>query len=464
MLVLAAITMTVVIGFAALAIDVGNWLHTRTELQADVDALALGAAQKLPNESAAAGIADGLKSPNFLVDTDIVTYSFTEQCDGSAVPSGSTMITVRATRHNPSFLAQVIGVSGADIHACATAGKFSLGGAKGVRPFALEDNCISEVSYGDVVTIKSDASTTKVCDATSGNFQAVSIRLKPDSSNFDTGDSAYIDNIKVGSSTYLCTDTTPGCCPTLTSETCIGIYDIITQTGNLANTKKGIKYLFDGTPAECDEFSEVASQDADGNVILNNDCVPWSDSYTALGTHLIVIPIVDGLWDSGGNNTVTIKAFAIVFLETGTCGIAMAPPQSNGSSQAMVSWNQTMPLTDLPRGSFASYVGAPDGPASAPALAATSTATPNVTATTTPTRTPTKTPTPAATATPTPSNPWVTATTTNTPAPTATATPKGTGNDCDIKARFIKTVTTLDGAARVPYGTGSDAQIVSLVQ
>ena len=324
-LVLAAASMAVVFGFAALAIDIGHFLHTRTELQKDVDALALGGAQGLPSQSTATRYADALKGPNGLTSSDTVEYDFGHYCDGSAFPSGSAMITVRATRHNSSFLAQVAGWTGDDgkggatIKACATAGKFSLGGATGVRPFALEDTCMQKVGYGDIVTVKYDSSTTRNCDSFQGNYAAVDVKLKSAPNTFDTGGDPFRENIQYGSPTQLCTqpsastDTT--CCPTLTSG-CTAIYQIQTETGNLVGpTKQGLKYLFDNTPANCDTWDEVTNSEDH----LNPECWPWSSSYTALGTRLVIVPVVHGLWSSGGTNTVNIQAFAIIFLENMKC-------------------------------------------------------------------------------------------------------------------------------------------------
>jgi hypothetical protein len=324
-LVLAALSMTVVFGFAALAIDVGHFLHTRTDLQKDVDALALAGAQGLPSQSTATSYADALKGPNGLTSSDSVVYDFGHYCDGRAFPTGAAMITVTATRHNSSFLARVAGWTGDDgkggatIKACATAGKFSLGGLSGARPFALEDTCMQKVGYGDIVTVKYDSSTTRNCDSFQGNYAAVDVKLKSAPSTWDTGASAFRDNIMFGSPTELCTQpsaaTDSTCCPTLTTG-CTALYQIQTETGNVIGpTKQGLKYLFDNTPANCDTWDEVTNAEDH----LNPECWPWSDSYTALGTRLVVVPVVHGLWSSGGTNTINIQAFAIIFLEDMSC-------------------------------------------------------------------------------------------------------------------------------------------------
>ena len=47
-IILVALAMTVLLGFAALALDVGSWFHAQRQLQGSVDAGALAAAQDLP--------------------------------------------------------------------------------------------------------------------------------------------------------------------------------------------------------------------------------------------------------------------------------------------------------------------------------------------------------------------------------------------------------------------------------
>ena len=48
-------------------------------------------------------------------------------------------------------------------------------------------------------------------------------------------------------------------------------------------------------------------------------CNPFLSSYSGTTSQIIVIPIVHGLWSSGGKHDVTVKGFAIVFL-TGYSG------------------------------------------------------------------------------------------------------------------------------------------------
>jgi hypothetical protein len=301
--------MVFALAFAAFAIDTGQFLHTKTKLQADVDALALGGAQALCGTEECDGVAEtvaaSLEEPNGLTSTDDVVLEHTsnggEDCNGFPITNHSK-ITARATRHTNSFLLKLFDITGADISACATAGKFAFGGSNGIRPFAMEDNCVADVSYEDSVVIKYDSTSTRVCDSSTGNYAAVAID--------GTGASIYRTTIKYGSDGLVCTDTTPLCCPSM-SGSCIGVYRIDTEPGNMIGpTKDGIDFLIANTPAECQTWEDVTE-----NGDLVPACTPWNPSYTAVATRIIIIPIVDGLWDSGGRHQVTIKDFAVLFLD-----------------------------------------------------------------------------------------------------------------------------------------------------
>jgi len=305
MLVMSALTFVVVLSFAGIAIDIGFFMHTKTKLQADVDALALAGAQELCSTGECAtdarAVAATMKAPNGLAVSDNVIISTSVDCSGNAI-SSYNKISATATRHNTSYLLRMLGLNGADIKACATAGRFAFGGASGVRPFALEDHCILELDYNETVTIKYDSSTTRNCDSDTGNYAAVAID--------GSGASIYRTTIKFGSDGLVCTDDTEGCCPTL-EPGCDGVYQIDTEPGNMIGpTRDGIDYLIANTPTSCDTWEEVTTVVGE----VEAGCRPWAEGYTG-ATRVIIIPVVDGLWDSGGRHTVTIKNFAILFLE-----------------------------------------------------------------------------------------------------------------------------------------------------
>ena len=53
-IVLMVLALVVLLGMAALVLDVGNWFHTKRRLQATSDAAALAGAQKLPEDPSGA--------------------------------------------------------------------------------------------------------------------------------------------------------------------------------------------------------------------------------------------------------------------------------------------------------------------------------------------------------------------------------------------------------------------------
>ncbi len=301
MLVMGALTMAVVLGAAALSIDVGFMMHTRTDLQKSADAMALAGAQMLnatsDGEYLANTVARAYGPYNSVANSDIQSIQFGTDCSGGT-SSAHDQITVHLTRHQASFFARAVGFSGADIGACATVKKSALGALNHVRPFGLEDTCIANINYGNDITLKFDSSTTRNCDSAQGNYGALTID--------GTGASIYKDTIEYGSTSTICADVVPGC----------NNYLFATQTGNMIGpTKTGIDYLIDNTSSSCNSWDKVQS-----NGKLTPGCDPWEPGFSG-GSRVFVVPVVHGMWISGGSNTIHVKRFAIVFLEgfSGSC-------------------------------------------------------------------------------------------------------------------------------------------------
>jgi hypothetical protein len=76
-LVLAALAMLVILGFAAMAIDVGYWYSQKREVQKAVDAAALAGAQELPdNPAQAETVARDYLTRNGITDQDTISVTF----------------------------------------------------------------------------------------------------------------------------------------------------------------------------------------------------------------------------------------------------------------------------------------------------------------------------------------------------------------------------------------------------
>ncbi len=296
-LVLAALSLPVVLGFTGLAVDVGLMMHTRTEIQKDVDAMALAGALSLCGSSSCESEADlnarqwGMK--NSVMESDNVVVQFGSDCNGNT-SANHDLITVRVTRYRSTFFARVVGFNGSNIPACATARKYDVAGlGNGLRPWGIEDSCMTDMEYGSPVILKYGAEGNGgPCGPSSGNFGALAID--------GNGAKTYRQAIEHGSTSPVCADSVPNC----TSFT------FPTETGNIVGpTGQGIDYLSLNTPSSCRTWAQVS----DGNGGITRECNPWLPGYEGLESQIVVVPIVHGLW-SNGKNDVTVKRLAIVFV------------------------------------------------------------------------------------------------------------------------------------------------------
>lgn len=123
--VLLAVTLVVLLGMAALVIDVGRAYVVKRHLQASVDAAALAGAQSLPDAAAATAAANsysgmrGAKNDDArlpAVGTTVVT-----KCISKNPCSPVNAIVVEETTTTPTTFAKVLGIDSFTIHAKATA-------------------------------------------------------------------------------------------------------------------------------------------------------------------------------------------------------------------------------------------------------------------------------------------------------------------------------------------------------
>jgi hypothetical protein len=114
-IVLMVLALVVLLGMAALVLDVGHWFQTKRRLQGTSDAAALAGAQKLPDDpSAAATMAMNYANQNGgdVAGSDIVISS-------TAAPNDT--IYVKAKRTDPGIFTGVLGITSANIDAHAKA-------------------------------------------------------------------------------------------------------------------------------------------------------------------------------------------------------------------------------------------------------------------------------------------------------------------------------------------------------
>jgi Putative Flp pilus-assembly TadE/G-like len=131
-LVLSLLFLTVLVGMAALVVDVGSWYRADRKLQANADAAALAAAQDLPANTAAAEASaleyaatndGGLEAENVKFRTTVVPNDTVE---------------VTTDRPSPGFFAQLFGRDSVDVRATAAARAGVLGSAIGAAPIAVD--------------------------------------------------------------------------------------------------------------------------------------------------------------------------------------------------------------------------------------------------------------------------------------------------------------------------------------
>ncbi len=123
-LVIVVLFLVVLLGFAALVLDVGHAYLAQRRLQASVDAAALAGADGLPTVSAATALADtyGAGGNNSPLNVDNVQMSVSTSCLASApgcAPANAVSVTETATV--PTVFAKVLGIDSFKVHATATA-------------------------------------------------------------------------------------------------------------------------------------------------------------------------------------------------------------------------------------------------------------------------------------------------------------------------------------------------------
>jgi Flp pilus assembly protein TadG len=125
-LVIFVLFLPVLIGFAALVLDVGNWYAQKRFVQNAADAAVLAGAQDLPNTSAAQAQAQDYVTRNGGGVTNVTFPT-------------STKIRVTVTRNVPTYFAKIFGLSSVNVAAKAVATRFSNGA--GSLTFAKSTLC-----------------------------------------------------------------------------------------------------------------------------------------------------------------------------------------------------------------------------------------------------------------------------------------------------------------------------------
>ena len=278
-LILAAAAMVVILGMAAMAIDVGMFLQERRDLQNAADAAALAGAQDLPGSPGSAVI-----SATSWAEQNGIGTGELEGVTVSTTYASNDTVTVQVKRDVPWLFARVLGRGSDTMRADASARVGSPETASNVMPFSLleDDKEALESMYGQVVGIKFSAQGT----ASPGNYGLLDFGAE--------GSGDLRDSIENGG------DITIG-----------GFEDPL--TGNkVGQVRQALEARLDLSSEACDTFDEVFVADGDAWRFRSNQCNPWEDA-GALSNRVALVPVIPQFYQ-GSSEPVSITAVALVYL------------------------------------------------------------------------------------------------------------------------------------------------------
>ena len=287
-LALVALLLAILGGMTAIAVDLGSFTADRRDLQNAADAIALAAAQELPDGGAAQAAASTWAVKNG-IDPTTTTVTVTQQGGSNPNPQ----VRVEIDREHTFAFAPLIGIDSGIVEAAAVAVKTSPGGFPngGLVPWSITQAVKNSAAPGASLVLKYDSN-----NVTQGNFGAV--RLD------GNGSSVYRDTIKYGSTTPLCAAGVSGCTyPTTVS----------TEPGNMTGSSRtGTDYRIDNTSSSCDTWGEVVATNGSKQG-LTSACNPFVAGGNPDSLRVVIVPVVQSLCN--GACDVTITEFALFFLE-----------------------------------------------------------------------------------------------------------------------------------------------------
>jgi Flp pilus assembly protein TadG len=297
-LVVATLVMIMVLGFAAMAVDVGLFLHERRDLQKSADAAALAGAQELPYSSAEAEQKAAEWADNNGIDVDEL-----EAIQITSTYADNDTITVQVKRDVPFVFARVLGLTRDTMRADATARVGSPAGMSGLVPWAVEEEALQYAMDHPEESITLEFGSPGVEE---GNFGGVVLD--------QPGGSEYEENIMYGADQMVCSvnqEPIPGC------DTAV-----VPQPGNqaqLVSTSSGaVVWRMDNTSDFCADFDNVFESTGDGNYELNTACDPFRpgvESCDQVQSCMIIPVMVIADFPSGASEYVDVLTFALFFLE-----------------------------------------------------------------------------------------------------------------------------------------------------
>jgi hypothetical protein len=128
--VLTVVVLAMLMGMAALVLDVGHWYRSKRDLQAVADSAALAGAQALPDDPATAALLATQYAKDNGGPTPEVVFSSKNLTNDT--------ITVKVKRAEPGFFSKVFSIDSVDIGSRAVARTGVLAAAQYAAPFAID--------------------------------------------------------------------------------------------------------------------------------------------------------------------------------------------------------------------------------------------------------------------------------------------------------------------------------------
>jgi Flp pilus assembly protein TadG len=139
-MVITVVFMVVLLGFAALVIDVGSWYRAHRSAQSTADAAALAGAQVLPDTQNATALAQQYVTKNSSGGSGPGTGGTTPQITITQQGYEPDTITVKVSRPSPGFFAKVFGSAfgSVNVSGTATARAYNVYGVRnGIAPITV---------------------------------------------------------------------------------------------------------------------------------------------------------------------------------------------------------------------------------------------------------------------------------------------------------------------------------------
>jgi hypothetical protein len=272
---------------AAVAIEVGMWLHAKRDAQNDVDASVLAGAQELPDENAASAMAEAWGIRNNTMDGELVCCEF-EDLTGSGA---ADLIRARVEREPASVTGNLLDVGIVTVTARAAAAKMRAVAAC-VIPWAVVATAGIEENWGlpdpddpdNLVGFHTSEFTTP------GNFGALAL--------YGNGAVAYREAIatECGDADSVCDQLGDPAVPVN------GTLECDVQTGSMGqNTHDALT-----------DRDDLYDQDSSCDVASYQEAVEQAGNECG-SSRAVLVPIIDG-FPSAGHEAIDILGIATFYI------------------------------------------------------------------------------------------------------------------------------------------------------